>query len=129
MRHWYRWILSLTLLQTNQQTSPKLPKMAPTEKKPAVKFNMIGLGLALFALIAFFVDLNGDPKVTYTAAIAILMAVWWVTEALPVAITSLLPLLLFPMLGVMDGKAVSETYINYVIFLFIGGFLLSLIHI
>lgn len=101
--------------------------MEPTEKKPAVKFNIIALGLALFACFIFFIDLKpGSPEVTYTAAVAILMALWWVTEALPVAITSLLPILLFPMLGVMDGKAVSETYINYVIFLFIGGFLMAL---
>ena len=54
------------------------------------------------------------------------MAFWWVTEALPIGITSLLPIILFPVLGVLDGKAISNAYINYVIFLFIGGFIMAL---
>jgi sodium-dependent dicarboxylate transporter 2/3/5 len=54
------------------------------------------------------------------------MAFWWITEALPIGLTSLLPIILFPMLGVLDGKAISNSYINYVIFLFIGGFIMAL---
>ena len=78
-------------------------------------------------LIAIFGDLDpGNPKVTYTLAIAVLMALWWVTEVVPLAITSLLPIVLFPVFGVMNGKAVSSTYFNHVIFLFIGGFLVAL---
>lgn len=75
----------------------------------------------------FFVNLKpGSPQVTYTAAIAVLVALWWVTEALPIGVTSLLPILLFPALGVLDGKAISNAYINYIIFLFIGGFIMAL---
>jgi sodium-dependent dicarboxylate transporter 2/3/5 len=54
------------------------------------------------------------------------MAFWWVTEAIPIGATSLLPIILFPALGVVDGKAISNSYINYVIFLFIGGFIMAL---
>ena len=54
------------------------------------------------------------------------MALWWVTEAIPIGVTSLLPIILFPVFGVMDGKDISNAYINYVIFLFIGGFLMAL---
>ncbi|MDW5288537.1 SLC13 family permease [Formosa sp. PL04] len=88
---------------------------------------LIIAGLLIFFGIVFFVDLQpGKPGVTYTAAIAFLMAFWWVTEALPIGITSFLPIILFPALGVLDGKYISDAYINYVIFLFIGGFVMAL---
>ncbi len=72
---------------------------------------------------------NPDPSnqlVGYTLGVALLMAVWWVTEAVPLAVTSLLPVALFPLLGIMDGKDVSATYFNHVIFLFLGGFIIAL---
>jgi sodium-dependent dicarboxylate transporter 2/3/5 len=81
----------------------------------------------LFIYIVVFVDLEpGKPQITYTFAIALLMAVWWVTEVVPLAITALLPIVLFPLFGVMDGKTVSSTYFNHVIFLFIGGFIVAI---
>jgi len=91
--------------------------------------NLIGLiiGPALFLWIILFTELEpGKPAVTYTFAIALLMAIWWITEVVPLAITALLPVVLFPLFGVMNGKAVSSTYFNHVIFLFIGGFLVAL---
>jgi sodium-dependent dicarboxylate transporter 2/3/5 len=81
----------------------------------------------LCGLFILFFDLSpGHREITYTAAIALLMAIWWITEAIPLAATSLLPLILFPIFGIMDGKAVSSEYINNVIFIFIGGFLVAL---
>ncbi len=81
----------------------------------------------LFIYLLFFVHLDPDnPQVTYTLAVALLMAIWWITEIIPLAVTSLLPIVLFPMLGIMNGKLVSATYFNHVIFLFIGGFLIAL---
>ncbi len=85
------------------------------------------LGLVLFLFIVLF--LNLDPKnraVTNTLAIAVLMATWWLFEAIPLSITALLPVVLFPLFGVMNGKAVSSTYFNHIIFLFIGGFIVAL---
>lgn len=77
--------------------------------------------------ILLFADLDPDnPAITATAAVASLMAMWWITEAIPLAVTALLPIVLFPLLGVMNGKAVSGTYINHIIFLFIGGFMVAL---
>lgn len=82
--------------------------------------------LAAISLI-LFVDLDPENRlVTATLAVALLMAVWWVTEAVPLAITSLLPVALFPLLGIMDGKEVSAVYFNDVIFLFVGGFIMAL---
>ncbi|MCB9643125.1 MAG: anion permease [Myxococcales bacterium] len=59
-------------------------------------------------------------------AITWLMAVWWMAEALPIPVTSLLPLVLFPMAGIMSGGKVAHEYTNEVIFLFMGGFFLAL---
>lgn len=60
------------------------------------------------------------------AAVAVLMATWWVTEALPIPVTSLLPLVLFPLLGILSGTETASTYMNSSIFLFMGGFLIAL---
>jgi sodium-dependent dicarboxylate transporter 2/3/5 len=85
------------------------------------------LGIASFFLLLFFADLEaGKPEITRTAAVALLMSIWWITEALPLAVTALVPLVAFPMLGVIDGKAISESYINHIIFLFMGGFIMAL---
>jgi sodium-dependent dicarboxylate transporter 2/3/5 len=81
----------------------------------------------LCLLFFFFVDLDpGHPEITQTAIIAILMATWWITEAIPLAVTALIPLVLFPLMGIMDGKDVSTEYVNHIIFIFIGGFLVAL---
>ena len=84
-------------------------------------------GIATFLAIVLFGNLDpSHPEVTYTLATALLMAIWWITEVVPLAVTSLLPVVLFPLLGVMNGKDVSSTYFNHVIFLFIGGFIVAL---
>lgn len=92
-----------------------------------VRLILFVLAPLVAAYVIFSVELDPDnPAVSNTLAVAILMALWWVTEMVPLAITSLLPIVLFPMLGIMDGKDVSVTYFNHVIFLFIGGFLVAL---
>ena len=87
-----------------------------------------GAWLALAVGIAIlFLDLDPErPAVTRTAAVAAVMAILWITEAVPLAVTALLPVVLFPALGVMNGNAVSSQYFNHIIFLFIGGFLVAL---
>ncbi len=60
-----------------------------------------------------------------TAALGILMAVWWATEAVPIAITALLPLVLFPLLGVASIQETAAPYSNKVIYLFLGGFIVA----
>ncbi len=61
----------------------------------------------------------------FTAAAAVWMAIWWVTEAVPVAVTALLPLALFPLLGISPILSVAEPYAHPVVFLFMGGFILA----
>ncbi|MFC2113361.1 SLC13 family permease [Bacteroidota bacterium] len=95
--------------------------------KFSVKYGGLFLGILFCLLILIFTDLKpGHPEVTATLAVAVLMATWWVTEAIPLSVTALLPLVLFPMLGILDGKQVSTTYMNHIIFIFIGGFLMAL---
>ena len=82
---------------------------------------IIGLfsGVILFLLIAIFVDLDPQNRATtYAMAIAVLMATWWITEAIPLSVTALLPVVLFPLFGVMNGKTVSSTYFNHIIFFY-----------
>lgn len=84
------------------------------------------LGPCLAVLILGFDLEPGRPLVTRTAAVAAWMAAWWLTEAVPLAVTALLPMVLFPALGVLDARAVAREYMNDVIFLFVGGFLVAL---
>ena len=59
-------------------------------------------------------------------AVVALMAIWWVGEGTSLALTALLPLVLFPMLGIMPSKQVAPNYANHLIFLFLGGFMIAL---
>ncbi len=66
-----------------------------------------------------------DPAAWRTAAVGALMAVWWITEALPIAATALVPLVLFPLLGIADVDGAATPYANPLIFLFMGGFIIA----
>ncbi len=66
-----------------------------------------------------------DPAAWHTAAVGLLMAVWWITEALPIAATALVPLALFPVLGITGIDGAARPYANPLIFLFMGGFLIA----
>jgi len=84
------------------------------------------LGLVVFlALLVVPVD-PGNLPASRLAAVAALMAVWWVSDAIPLFATALLPLVLYPLLGIMSGRAIAPTYFNSTIVLFIGGFLIAL---
>lgn len=56
-------------------------------------------------------------------AVTLWIAAWWITEAIPIPATSLLPLILLPVTGAMQGNVVASSYGNDIIFLFLGGFL------
>lgn len=102
--------------------------MAKILKIKRSKFQQIALVTAplISLFIILFADLDPENrKVTYTFAIALLMAFWWITEAIPLAATALIPVALFPLFGIVDGKSVSSIYFNHLIFLFIGGFLMA----
>lgn len=88
------------------------------------------VGVILGPLIAAVMMLNDTPadlsEVGWTtAAIGVLMAVWWATEAVPIAVTALLPLVVFPLLGIASIQDTASPYANKVIFLFLGGFIVA----
>jgi sodium-dependent dicarboxylate transporter 2/3/5 len=98
----------------------------PTDGKSAHQ----KIGLVLGPLVAGVMLLLGAPpdlgqSAWLTAAIGMLMAIWWATEALPIAATALLPLVLFPLLGVASIQDTAAPYSNKVIYLFLGGFIVA----
>jgi sodium-dependent dicarboxylate transporter 2/3/5 len=94
------------------------------------RYQNIGLvlGPALFALmmVASTFQTTMDPLAWRTAAVALWMAVWWATEAVPVPVTAFLPIITFQMLGIATLKEASAPYANPIIYLFLGAFLLAL---
>ena len=85
------------------------------------------IGLILF----FLIFLSPPPQsisseAWHIAAVALLMATWWGTEAIPLPVTALMPLALFPILKIMDFTEAASSYANPNIFLFLGGFILAL---
>jgi sodium-dependent dicarboxylate transporter 2/3/5 len=113
------------------------------------------LGPAVFLSMLLFVELDpSNPLVTRMAAVILWMAIWWMTEAIPLAATALLPILLFPFLGIMRGREISaggrvdlstatfqdgfsvrdfdvilpnvaNQYMDWIILLFMGGFIIA----
>jgi sodium-dependent dicarboxylate transporter 2/3/5 len=84
-------------------------------------------GLTVFFLLLFFIPEAAMPAAARRmAAIASLMAVWWITEAIPIPVTALLPIFLFPLLKIMTTAAVTKNYGHHLIFLFLGGFIIAL---
>ena len=90
--------------------------------------NNKGFSLGLFfALTILLLPLPEGLSVEAqrTAALFLLMGVWWATEAVPVAVTALVPLALFPLLGIVDIQDAANPYANKTIYLFFGGFLIA----
>ncbi|HEY8510706.1 MAG TPA: SLC13 family permease, partial [Cyclobacteriaceae bacterium] len=78
----------------------------------------------VYLLLTNFTDLNPDAcKVLATAA---WMVTWWVTDAVHVAVTALVPMVLLPLLGVLTVGQATASYGNPVIYLFMGGFIIAL---
>ena len=114
------------------------------------------LGPTVFLLILFFVDLEpGNPLVTRMVAVVVFMAIWWITEAIPLAATALIPIVTFPLLGIMRGRELPAAnridfatvsisdgltpsdfdiifpnaagqYMDWIILLFMGGFMIAI---
>ena len=85
------------------------------------------LGPLLFvAMLMLPAPAGMEPNAQKMAAIALLMATWWMCESIPIPATSLLPLMLFPLLGIMHTKSAAAPYASHLIFLFMGGFIIAL---
>lgn len=85
------------------------------------------LGPALFLLILLLPRPAGmSESGQNAAAVLALMGVWWISEATNIALTAMLPLALFPLLGVMSAGEVSGYFANHIVFLYVGGFIIAL---
>ncbi|SOD62044.1 solute carrier family 13 (sodium-dependent dicarboxylate transporter), member 2/3/5 [Streptomyces zhaozhouensis] len=85
----------------------------------------LGLGVVLAVVVRLVLPESLSADGRNVAAVATLMAVWWMTEAIPLAATALLPLVLFPLLGNAALSDVAPPYASETIFLFMGGFILA----
>ncbi len=82
---------------------------------------VIALALILFGNLD-----PGNPMVTRMAAVATWMALWWVSEAVSLPVTALVPIVMFPLLGIMTGQETAPKYFDAIIFLFMGGFMIAI---
>ncbi len=94
-----------------------------------MKTKQIGLflGPALFIIIRYFLELDGlSDQGNAVLASTVWVAIWWITEAIPIAATSLLPIILFPLSGGLPLDDTTSSFGHRYIFLYIGGFILAL---
>ncbi len=106
-----------------------LKDIAETAVGPIGKARMIGLllGPLIFAVVLLLPLPEGmNVEAKQAIAVALLMICWWVTEAIPLPATALLPILLFPLLDILPVRDMTQPFANPVIFLFLGGFLIAL---
>ncbi|WP_136799376.1 MULTISPECIES: SLC13 family permease [Desulfosediminicola] len=101
------------------------------EEEPKEYTNRQKFGLALGPLLFFLMLIlpapgGMEPVAQKMAAVACLMATWWMTEAIPIPATSLIPIAFFPFMGIMGTKAAAAPYASHLIFLFMGGFIIAL---
>ncbi|MCB2206480.1 DASS family sodium-coupled anion symporter [bacterium] len=104
-----------------------MPQAQSLQSPAVLRGTGLLLGAALFAVILLLpmpeaLGIHGQQVL----ATATLMAVWWMTEALPIPVTALLPLLLFPAFGMMSVTDAAAPYAHPLVFLFLGGFVLAL---
>ena len=85
------------------------------------------LGPLLFIALLFLDPPSGMSKEAYLMlAITIWIAIWWITEAIPIAVTSLLPIVLFPLSGILDVGETTAAFGDKYVFLYLGGFILAI---
>ncbi|EGQ26286.1 DASS family divalent anion:sodium (Na+) symporter [Sporosarcina newyorkensis 2681] len=138
VREWMKNVLRLQRISTvakspdisfQEKTTSQQPEPKREIPRTYSKSQFAGLiiGPILFLLISFLVtppDMSREA--TTVLAVVAWIASWWVTEAIPIPLTSLLPLVLFPLLGVMGTGEVSASYGDPLIFLFVGSFMIAL---
>lgn len=81
------------------------------------------------AALAVFLLLPAPPDLTqpawYMLGVTAWMAIWWISEAVPIPATALLPIVLFPLLGILPAAEATLAYANHLIYLFMGGFMIA----
>ena len=103
--------------------------LVKAEVDAALNVKIVGFlaGLFLFGLFILLPAPAGlSIEAWRTAAITLLVSIWWMTEPIPIPVTSLLPIILFPLLGVGNVSLNASAYAHPMIFLFMGGFMIAL---
>ncbi|MEM7035326.1 MAG: SLC13 family permease [Bacteroidota bacterium] len=90
----------------------------------SLTLGLFGVALAIVAYVA--VPGDAQPQAPAMAAVVTLMAVWWIFEVVPIPVTSLLPIVLFPLFGILPIEKTTVFFGKSTIFLFLGGFILAL---
>lgn len=93
--------------------------------KPSKSFFIIAAPIASMLFYLLLSALGLEHKAAITAGIALLTVIWWVTEALPIPATSIVPFALLPLFNIIDHKAVASSLGSHVILLLMGAFMLS----
>ncbi|MCZ6632969.1 MAG: DASS family sodium-coupled anion symporter [bacterium] len=84
------------------------------------------LGFGLFLLMLALPTPDGlNPVAMRAGAVTLLMAVWWMTEALPIFATALVPMVLFPLLGILDAATTATNYGHNYVLMLLGGFFIA----
>ncbi|OXY83205.1 anion transporter [Oceanimonas doudoroffii] len=119
-----RFILTLGLSPGNQDSISDNKK---SRSYSNAQYMGLLMGPALFFILnSFFAPAGMSAEAVAVLAIVAWVATWWITEAIPIPLTSLLPLILFPLMGVMKTGEVSASYGDPLIFLFVGSFMMAL---
>lgn len=92
----------------------------------ASRFGLFAGPIAFLAILFFFQPEGLSKEGTAVLASTVWIAIWWITEAIPIAATALLPIILFPLTSALQLQATTTSYGHRYIFLYIGGFLLAI---
>lgn len=84
------------------------------------------IGFLAFVFLMIFDISPENIMASKMAAVAALMAIWWITEAIPLGATALLPIVLMPVLGIMKTGSAASQYFSSISFLFLGGFIIAI---
>jgi solute carrier family 13 (sodium-dependent dicarboxylate transporter), member 2/3/5 len=103
-------------------------KGSEAEESPISTIKWVGLGLGLAVSVSIFVV--GPPSglsvaAWHALAVLALMVIWWISEAIPVAATALVPLAALPILGIATPAKAAAPYADPIIYMFVGGFILA----
>ena len=96
------------------------------KKQNLVQRVIVFAGPLLAFVLTIYLRLNGwSINAQVVGFVTVLCAIWWVFEAIPIPITSLIPIAIFPMTGVLSGKEIGQAYGHYLVLLLMGGFIIS----
>ncbi|MCW8832823.1 MAG: DASS family sodium-coupled anion symporter [Colwellia sp.] len=95
-------------------------------KATPMRMLILGPALMLLTLLIPSPFEGMSPTAWHTLGLALWMATWWISEATPVSVTAFLPLIVAPIVGIAPIKATSTSYAHPLIFLFLGGFFISI---